>query len=100
MVRQDWYRDLARINRRIADAREPIERKKKALISTLTQGAQSPESAIAFLEILNDTLQAMNSHRTNILVFVRIFPLPTSAGARIKGKRTGNWPWRQPAWRL
>jgi len=36
-----------------------------------------------------DTLQAMISHRTNVLVFVRIFALPTTAGTGIKGTRTG-----------
>ena len=48
------------------------------------QGERSPESAIALLRLLNDTLQAMIS-----LVFVRIFPLPATGGAGIKGKHTG-----------
>jgi len=87
MVLQAWYRDLARINRKIADARELIERQ-KAVISERTP-FRHRENAIVLLGILNDTLQAMIAHRTNILMFVRIFPLARTdwEGAPAKRKR-------------
>jgi|SRR5262245_6436233 len=83
MILQAWYRDLARINRKIADARELIERQ-KAVISKRTP-FRHRENAIVLLGILNDTLQAMIAHRTNILMFVRIFPLARTDWDGTKG---------------
>jgi|SRR5689334_22120484 len=85
MILDGWYRDLARINRQISEARGLIKRQ-NALISTLKEGPSDPESAIALLGILNDTLAAMISHRTNVLGFVRTFPLLTAGCTETEGQ--------------
>ena len=85
MILEGWYRDLARINRQISEARQLIERQ-NALISKLTEPQRDPEKRHCTPRDLN--VQGMISHRTNILVFVRTFPLQTAASAPVLRFRT------------
>jgi hypothetical protein len=75
MVREDWYRHLARINRLIAETRERIERL-KVHISELENADQSTGKATARLHRFEVTLQLMGDHRAAILKKVRSYPLP------------------------
>lgn len=81
MVREDWYRHLARINRLIAETRERIERL-KVHISELENADQSTGKATARLHRFEVTLQLMGDHRAVILRKVRSYPLPVEVRHR------------------
>jgi len=75
MVREDWYSHLASTNLRIAEARRRIENQKAHIRSSI-EGGHSAHGAIVLLRLLEETLELMNSRRTNILKKVRAYRLP------------------------
>jgi len=76
MLCHDWYKALASLNRAISEGRARIK-KQETLVSKSAEEDWDAESAIAILQLLNESLQLLIVRRGLILRYVRSFPLPT-----------------------
>jgi hypothetical protein len=64
MLKEDYYRQLASANRRIADARERLEQQKTRVLQL--EGRACSE-AVRFLRILDKSVRLMIQHRAVLI---------------------------------